>query len=545
MKAANKAEIMLMGIFLCCGIVNAQQSLRPMSVDVSATTGRIRSLQGVSGPPIPVLPGLPTLANQFESLGIDLVRTHDSYGPSEIDSHFCPGGCPNFPFPDVPLNYVDTANQNIIFPDPDADPDDPKSYNFAPTDHLIDAIRGVSAQVYFRVGRSQSALSDPPVDDPADPNSLNFDRYSNVLRHVVMHYVKGWDHGYIDAVRYWEIWNEPGLGQVFWGGTPEQYYAFYKAAALAIKSVDPALQVGGPTEANNYAAGAYREAFIAYCATNKLPLDFFSWHWYPLFTNDPRDYVTLSYDLRKILDHYGFTHTRLMLSEWGSSVVKKLPGLQLAAYIDTSMIYMQDSPVDKAMYYRGDGPPSGVFQADGSYTPAARALQAMGLMKRTPERLLATGGDENGMAIIAGRSPDHKLVQILISNFAGQFAGLPPAAVPVSDGFGDSYEEYLVKIPAPGIAGRLSVGTFDFPATRTVTHNDDGGYELTIEHLGPRRFRISRFAITENADGSSDLALVDTQTASGSTVTLEDTLVPPGVEFIVIERIDEQNGDPR
>lgn len=190
------------------------------------------------------------------------------------------------------------------------------------------------------------------------------------------------------------------------------------------------------------------------------------------------------------------------------------------------------------MYYRGDGPPSGVFEADGSYTPAARALQAMGLMKRTPERLIATGGDENGMAIIAGRSPDRKLVQILISNFAGQFAGLPSAAVPVNDKFGDSYEEYLVKIPAPGVAGGLSVGTFDFPATRTITQNDNGSYELTIEHLGSGRFRISRYAITENSDGSSDLALVDTQITSGDSVRLEDTLAPPGVEFIVVQRVD-------
>ena len=147
MKLVSMTALIATAFCVMPGTLNAQGSLRPMSVDLSASAGEIRSLQGVSGPPIPVLPGLPTLTTQFESLGIDLVRTHDSYGPSEIDSHFCPGGCPNFPFPDIPLNYVTTANQNTIFPNPAADPDDPASYNFGPTDRLIVAIRGVSAQV--------------------------------------------------------------------------------------------------------------------------------------------------------------------------------------------------------------------------------------------------------------------------------------------------------------------------------------------------------------------------------------------------------------
>lgn len=519
--------------------VDAQTGLRMISVDVNASAGTIRSLQDVSGSPLPVLPGLPTLADQFRSLGIDLVRLHDTYGPGDIDSHFCPGGCPNFPIPVIPLDYVATANQKIIFPDPAADPDDPASYNFGPTDEAVAAIQRLPAQVYFRVGRSQSALSNPPLDNPADADSLVFDGYANILRHVVMHYVQGWDHGFINAVRYWEIWNEPGLGNVFWSGTPQQFYAFYKLMSRTIKSVDPGLKVGGPTEANNYAAGPYREAFISFCAANNLPLDFFSWHWYPLFTNDPLEYVTLSTDLRKILDSYGFTSTQLALSEWGSSVAVPLSDLPEAAYVGTTMIYMQDTPIDQAMFYRGDaasGPGSSLFNVDGSYRPSGRAFEAMGLMHRTPVRLRAIGGDQNGFAVIAGRSQGGNLVQVLISNFAGQINLLPPAPPLVSDGFGDTYVELPLEVPVPGLAGLLNIGVFDLPPARTITHANNNGYMLSIDHLGPGRFTLSRYRITENTSGASELMPVEQKIVTSGTVKLESMLPPPGVELVVIER---------
>jgi hypothetical protein len=512
------------------------QGLRAISVDASAPTGKIRSLQGVSGLPIPVLPGLPTLTDQFRSLRVDFVRLHDTYGRGEIDSHFCVGGCPNFPIPAIPANYVATANLSVIFPNPAADPEDAGSYNFGPTDEAVRSILRLPARVYFRVGRSQSALSAPPVDDLAHPDSLDFDRYAKVLKHVVMHYVQGWNHGFINAVRYWEIWNEPGLGDVFWNGTAQQYYSFYKRMSQTIKSVDQQLQVGGPTEANNYAAGPYREAFVSYCAANHLPLDFFSWHWYPLFTNDPQEYVSLSAALRKILDSYGFTKTELVLSEWGSSVTVKLSDLPEAAYVATAMIYMQDAPVDIAMFYRGDGTHSGLFQADASYTPSAHAFQAMGMMDRTPVRIRATGGDQNGFAVLAGRSQDGNVVHVLVSNFANQINLLPPAPPLVNDGFGNTYVELPVKVPVTGLTGLLDIGVFDLPPARSITHDNNGGYTLSVEHLGPGRFTLSRYRITENASGASSLALVEAATVTNGTVKLTSTLAPPGIELVVIER---------
>ena len=37
------------------------------------------------------------------------------------------------------------------------------------------------------------------------------------------------------GIRYWEVWNEPDLGKLFWGGTPEQYFELYAKIARAVK----------------------------------------------------------------------------------------------------------------------------------------------------------------------------------------------------------------------------------------------------------------------------------------------------------------------
>lgn len=43
------------------------------------------------------------------------------------------------------------------------------------------------------------------------------------------------------------MWNEPELMQVYWIGTKEEYFQFYKETALAVKSLSQKLKVGGPS----------------------------------------------------------------------------------------------------------------------------------------------------------------------------------------------------------------------------------------------------------------------------------------------------------
>jgi hypothetical protein len=143
---------------------------------------------------------------------------------------------------------VETGNKTIIFPNPAADPEKPESFNFAPTDEVMHAIHEAGARVYYRIGRSWGADADPPAD---------FDKFANIVKHVAMHYNKGWAKGFHCDIKYWEFWNEPV--PFFWTGTPKQFYQLYEKTARALKSVDPDLKVGGPAIADPAHVSEYRE----------------------------------------------------------------------------------------------------------------------------------------------------------------------------------------------------------------------------------------------------------------------------------------------
>ena len=82
----------------------------------------------------------------------------------------------------------------------------------------------------------------------------------------------------IEEIRTWyfEVWNEPDLPVAFWNGTRDEYFRLYEATALAIKAVDPAIRVGGPSTSNS----KWVRSFLAYCKERNLPVDFVSTHQY-------------------------------------------------------------------------------------------------------------------------------------------------------------------------------------------------------------------------------------------------------------------------
>ena len=45
----------------------------------------------------------------------------------------------------------------------------------------------------------------------------DFEKWAHVCLNIVKHYNGGWDNGFHDQIKYWEIWNEPD-GSAFWTG---------------------------------------------------------------------------------------------------------------------------------------------------------------------------------------------------------------------------------------------------------------------------------------------------------------------------------------
>ena len=483
--------------------------LRRITVDASKTDGRLHSLQGVNGAPAPGfhkpirfqfggwnVPEETDATPGYRQARIDLIRTHDAYGPGDIDATF----------PDAPNTLIDGARTALsLFPNPGADPNDPNSYNFGPTDKLIASIKGLGAEVIFRLGRSEGSNVDPPKD---------FDRYAEVARHVVLHYNRGWANGFHYDIRYWEVWNEPDLGRLFWGGTAPEYFTLYEKIARAVKSADRRALVGGPaiSRPNDEAKNPWLDGFLAYVRAKKVPLDFYSWHWYATDSADPQDLVRIGEHVRTRLDQHGFRKTLSMVNEWNYGLMEPIPSdMHRASFITSSLIYMQRAPIDLAALYRADN----VFGPTGT-TPhkTGYALIALGRMKDTPLALKTSGADDNGLAIQAARTKNGDKVQVLISNYQ----------IP---------SEFIGPRKGPNV---LTVGTefsVDLLPRRTVSYADNRGYDLTIDRLETgKTYTVERYRIS----AQNDLTLVDTSMETGPAIHLVAQLPPPGIELVVLTK---------
>jgi xylan 1,4-beta-xylosidase len=500
----------------------AHASFRVIQVDAGKVTGKIRSFQGLNGPPHPIMEGLPDLVQQYRDLRIDSIRTHDIMGPTDVAAHYST---------DRPLliwlvpdlqqrtRLVNAANEGAIFPDWNADPEKPESYHFGPSDKFIQSIREAHAEVYYRIGRSFGA------DYTALPD---FDKFASVVKHIAMHYNQGWANGFHDNIRYWEFWNEEDL-PFFWTETPERFYALYEKTAHALKSVDPAMKVGADALALPFSSGPYREGLIAYCASHKVPLDFYSWHSYALTSADPYDAVRIGDDIRKLLDANGFRQTESILSEWNLTPDftererARLQGMENAAFVGDSLIYMQDSAIDLAHFYRGDAAWMGLFGLHGEYFKPAYTFRATGAMLKTPERLNLSGADTFGFAAMAGRSRDGKTVQVLISNYEIPANYQPPPMEPPA---GSAPE----GVPLPDFS-KLKF----LPRRTDIHYQKNQGYALAINNLpwGEKdSFTVKRYRLTKEQDFSQ----VEDTTASGQQINISNPLPPPGLELIVLQR---------
>jgi xylan 1,4-beta-xylosidase len=429
---------------------------RQISVDATVTVGALRPLNGVQAEDAQGAPF-------YRAAYVDLVRIPDVLGAGDIDA---------------------------IFPDMSADADNPRSYNFAPGDRLVASIRSGGAEPLFRIGRSAAAGGDPPAD---------LDKWAQIVRHVVLHYNAGWAKGFRYGIRYWEIWNAPDSKQ-FWSGSAADYYRLYDKTARAIQAADPAALVGGPAISKPLIAGDYREKFIDFVRVNRLPLDFFSWHFYAVDSNDPYVFVTIARQLRTILDARGFGSAKNVLDEWNADpAVEDLTNAARASFAASSLIYMLGGPVDAQAYRRAaasDPLGRGAADAIGS------ALRAFGSLKATPLLIRNSGGDDSGFAVVAGRSKDDRLIQILISNYQIASKYLVPR---------DNWDTSL-------------------PERRALQYSNNGGYDATVSLPTSGKYQVRRYRISD----SSDFALLDQRIETGPSIRLQAALAPPGIELIVI-----------
>ena len=360
----------------------------------------------------------------------------------------------------------------------------PASYKFAYTDTYIKSILDCGSKIVYRLGATIERPGHyyhtmPPAD---------YDKWGDICIQVIRHYNEGWANGFNYGIEYWEIWNEPENGPGMWDAPYEEYIKFYIQTARRIKAACPGIKIGGP--AFNGVMLTCRDTMHKFLSAIKqadAPLDFCSWHAYPEF---PEQLPVAAKDVRRILDEYGYTRTESHLNEWNlgplngnwymitdmftfdkahiAEYIARKKGPEGAALVASSLIALQDAPLDMANYYDATVGPWGMFDISGLPCKVYYAFIAFHeMLAHTPLRCHSEGfNPNNGIAALAGRSRDGKLWQILACNFQAaaasfpvELTGLPAGEYQVEHRRLDNHSnlELAETFAHDAIAGRLEI----------------------------------------------------------------------------------------
>lgn len=311
--------------------------MKTVKVDLSKKKGKINPMHSVNNGPIMSR----NIGNSewFEKAHIPYARLHDSA--------LCPayGGC----------HTVDVLS---IFPDFDADPYDPASYDFACTDKYIADIISVGTEPFYRLGASiEHAVKKYQIYPPKD-----YTKWAQICEGIIRHYTEGWADGFNYRIEYWEIWNEPDTGykqgdSPTWRGTMDEFFEFFKTALVYLKGKFPHLKIGGPALCSVTDSRDILEDMMAYLVEGeRAPLDFFSWHLYGFTPNEFERKIKL---VDEILTKYGYTETESILNEWNyvkdwGNILESyetMTSLKGASFVAGAMCVSQQNGLDNLMYY--------------------------------------------------------------------------------------------------------------------------------------------------------------------------------------------------
>ncbi len=217
-------------------------------------------------------------------------------------------------------------------------------YNWQYIDELFDFILSIGMKPFVEIGFMPGQLASGPhtifwykanVTPPKD-----YAKWEAFIAAFTKHVTERYGS---DEVRSWyfEVWNEPNLTG-FWMGTTgdktyeeflptaqAEYFKLYAATARAVKSIDATYRVGGPATAGS----GWIDETIAFCADNKVPLDFVTTHTYAtnsgyldetgsagtVFSPDRNAVTGEVKGVRAKIDRSPFASAELHYTEWSSS----------------------------------------------------------------------------------------------------------------------------------------------------------------------------------------------------------------------------------
>jgi hypothetical protein len=208
-------------------------SLPALQLGLNAVSGTWCPCGASAAAPCPAGPF--NVTNDILRLGPSMVRTHDAMLLTpEIYQHAA-----NRPW------GVRVFNWDSIYPDLNADPTDPKSYNFTDADRWKAEFDRLGIRTLLRLGSSvnQGAAS-------TNISMSDVDHLSEAFLHFVKHFNDGWgaaasahnSQNNLQKIEYVEVWNEPE--GAFWTGDATTLHALLHQTISKLRKYDPSLYVG-------------------------------------------------------------------------------------------------------------------------------------------------------------------------------------------------------------------------------------------------------------------------------------------------------------
>ena len=312
--------------------------MNSIKVDFSKPQGKVKIFNAVNNGPIYSGRGINN-SESWKALRIPYARLHDAsycaaYGGGEwvVDVH-------------------------RVFPDFDADENNPENYLFPPTDSLIKALFDHGTEPYFRLGASIEHWHKKGTHPPKD-----YDKWARICEKIILHYTKGWADGFEYNIKYWEIWNEPdnyqsatGLNPC-WQSTPEEFVNFFNTVCPYLMEKFPELKIGGPAFA--YAPRDMTRIYLEGMRAANVRPDFISYHCY---IKDVDEFVEYVRKTNELFAEYGFGDVETHLNEWNYirgwrgeeyiHSVRSIKGVKGASFITAAMCALHPEKLDMLMYY--------------------------------------------------------------------------------------------------------------------------------------------------------------------------------------------------
>lgn len=154
-------------------------------------------------------------------------------------------------------------------------------YNFTYIDRIFDSFLERGIRPFLELGFMPKLLASGEnavfywkgnTTPPAD-----YSKWAALVKATLSHFIARYG---LEEVLKWpvEVWNEPNLPGFWKDADKQEYFKLYRVTAEAVKAVHPDLKVGGPAVCGG--ADHWITDFLAYCKTEKIPMDFVSRHAY-------------------------------------------------------------------------------------------------------------------------------------------------------------------------------------------------------------------------------------------------------------------------